>query len=220
MRNFSRPHLRAFFLWSLRSKWLFKAYWDHTRLHAPISETYSRCNPSYCFIYMCNILYMYYMPTDIFSIFSISFLCNSLRWLISFITYELGYIFSTGYCESETFRYAIVILIYEFTISEVIELVRTRDHIEDITEGLFLTLTYVALCFKYGNFLARRDEVSTLLNCFRGETCQPKNSEERMILIKYDRKGSQTGILSFLFFHCNDRLFWRLFLKIASKFHI
>ncbi|XP_014480183.1 PREDICTED: uncharacterized protein LOC106747303 [Dinoponera quadriceps] len=89
---------------------------------------------------------------------------------------------------SMTNRYAIVILIYEFTISEVIELVRTRDHIEDITEGLFLTLTYVALCFKYGNFLARRDEVSILLNCFRSKTCQPKNFEERTILIKYDPK--------------------------------
>lgn len=94
-----------------------------------------------------------------------------------------------------------MLLIYEFTISEVIELVRTRDHIEDITEGLFLTLTYIALCMKYGNFLARRDEVSMLLNCFRCKTCQPKNSEERMILVKYERKGSQ------------------FFLKAASKFH-
>ncbi|CAL1685812.1 unnamed protein product [Lasius platythorax] len=86
------------------------------------------------------------------------------------------------------YRYAIVILIYEFTISEVIELVRTHDHIEDLTEGLFLALTYVALCVKYGNFLARQDEVSTLLDCFRGDTCRPKNSEEKMILVKYDRK--------------------------------
>ncbi|XP_025159318.1 odorant receptor 46a-like isoform X1 [Harpegnathos saltator] len=90
---------------------------------------------------------------------------------------------------SEIFRYSILLLIYEFTISEVIELVRTRDHVEDITEGLFVTLTYVALCFKYGNFLVRRDEMSALLNCFRGQTCQPKNSEERTILIKYDRKA-------------------------------
>lgn len=88
------------------------------------------------------------------------------------------------------FRYFIVILIYEFTISEVIELIRTHDHIEDLTEGLFLALTYIALCIKYGNFLARQDEVSTLLDCFRGETCRPKNFEEKMILIKYDRKGT------------------------------
>ncbi|XP_018053658.1 PREDICTED: odorant receptor 46a-like, partial [Atta colombica] len=81
------------------------------------------------------------------------------------------------------------ILIYEFTISEVIELIRTHDDIEDITEGLFLALTYVALCFKYGNFLVRQNEVSILLDCFRRETCQPRNSEERMILIKYDRKA-------------------------------
>ncbi|XP_067207860.1 uncharacterized protein [Linepithema humile] len=85
-------------------------------------------------------------------------------------------------------EYAIVILIYGFTILEVIELVRTRDHIEDLTEGLFLALTYVALCVKYGNFLARQNEMSMLLDCFRGETCQPKDSEEKMILIKYDRK--------------------------------
>ncbi|XP_012059155.1 PREDICTED: odorant receptor 46a, isoform B-like, partial [Atta cephalotes] len=81
------------------------------------------------------------------------------------------------------------ILIYEFTISEVIELIRTHDDIEGITEGLFLALTYVALCFKYGNFLVRQNEVSMLLDCFRRETCQPRNSEERMILIKYDRKA-------------------------------
>nr|XP_012229380.1 PREDICTED: odorant receptor 46a, isoform B-like [Linepithema humile] len=91
-------------------------------------------------------------------------------------------------CLSFCYRYAIVILIYGFTILEVIELVRTRDHIEDLTEGLFLALTYVALCVKYGNFLARQNEMSMLLDCFRGETCQPKDSEEKMILIKYDRK--------------------------------
>ncbi|KAL6263328.1 hypothetical protein P5V15_006125 [Pogonomyrmex californicus] len=90
---------------------------------------------------------------------------------------------------NKTSRYAIVILIYEFTLSEVIELIRTHDDIEDITEGLFLALTYVALCFKYGNFLARRDEIIMLLDCFRKETCQPKNTEEKMILVKYDRKA-------------------------------
>jgi len=98
-----------------------------------------------------------------------------------------------------TFRYAVLILIYQFTISEVIELVRTRDHIEDLTEGLFLALTFVALCIKYGNFLARRDQVSTLLNCFRGEMCRPKDSEEKMILIRYHRKG--IGIVNLYTFH-------------------
>lgn len=71
----------------------------------------------------------------------------------------------------------------------MIELVRTREHIEDLTEGLFLTLTFVALSFKYGNFLARQNEISALLNCFRSETCQPKDLVERMILIKYKRRG-------------------------------
>ncbi|RLU26275.1 ObirOr5-D1 [Ooceraea biroi] len=87
------------------------------------------------------------------------------------------------------YKYAVFILIYQFTISEIIELIRMRDHIEELTEGLFLALTYVALCFKYGNFLARQNQVSMLLDCFRGETCQPKNSEEKMILSRYNRKA-------------------------------
>ncbi|KAL0099799.1 hypothetical protein PUN28_019899 [Cardiocondyla obscurior] len=87
------------------------------------------------------------------------------------------------------YRYAIVTLIYEFTISEIIELVRTHDDIEDLTEGLFLSLTYIALCLKYGNFLTRKKEMSVLLDCFRKETCRPRNSEERIILLKYDRKA-------------------------------
>lgn len=78
-------------------------------------------------------------------------------------------------------------------MSEVIELIRTRNHIEDLTEGLFLTLSFIALCVKYGNFLARQNQVNILLNCFRVETCQPKNSEEKMILSKYNNKGSKKG---------------------------
>jgi len=101
-------------------------------------------------------------------------------------------------------RYAVLILIYQFTISELIELIRMRDRIEDLTEGLFLTLTFVALCIKYGNFLARRDQVSTLLDCFRGETCRPKDFEERMILSRYHRKG--IGIMDLCTFHLVSRI--------------
>lgn len=146
------------------------------------------CRFFYNFVGLSNIFRTCTVCSTKFFIFSISFFVILSVDSFFFITSELGYVFPLD-VENESFRYAIVILIYEFTISEVIELVRTRDHIEDITEGLFLTLTYVALCFKYGNFLARRDEVSTLLNCFRGETCQPKNPKERMILMKYNHKG-------------------------------
>lgn len=60
---------------------------------------------------------------------------------------------------------------------------------EDLTEGLFLALTYVALCMKYLNFLTRQREMRALLDRFRFELCQPRNSAEESILRQYDRKG-------------------------------
>ncbi|KYQ56937.1 Putative odorant receptor 94b [Trachymyrmex zeteki] len=147
---------------------------------------------------VCNIMHriqsLFMWIITILFFFSLITLCSSVYQMSNkmFFSVEFfGFLVYLGAMLFQVFSYcwyAIVILIYEFTISEVIELVRTHDDIEGITEGLFLALTYVALCFKYGNFLVRKNEVSMLLDCFRRETCQPRNSEERMILIKYDRK--------------------------------
>lgn len=87
-------------------------------------------------------------------------------------------------------RYTIVALIYYFTLSEMIELVRIRNDVEDITEGLFLTLTYVSLCLKCFNILVRQYELRSLLDCFRTKLCQPKDSAEESILRRYDLKGT------------------------------
>ncbi|XP_020279123.1 odorant receptor 46a-like [Pseudomyrmex gracilis] len=106
------------------------------------------------------------------------------------------------------YKYAIVFLIYEFTILDVVEIIRTRDRILDLTEGLFLGLTFVTLSIKYANFLLRKNELSTLLDCLREQMCQPRNSMEKMILEEHNRKAkrstisflalSYTALLSFL----------------------
>jgi len=131
--------------------------------------------------------------------------CIVVSWFLFFFTTELSDPCShIGVNLQSTFRYVVLILIYQFTISELIELIRTRDCIEDLTEGLFLTLTFVALCIKYGNFLAWRDQVLIFLDCFRDETCRPKDSEERMILTRYHRKD--IGIMDFSTFHLVSRI--------------
>lgn len=86
-------------------------------------------------------------------------------------------------------RYSIAILIYYFTIFEIIELVRIRNDMEAVTEGLFLVLTFATLCLKYLNFLMRQCELRALLDCFRAKICQPRDSAEKSILKQYDRKG-------------------------------
>jgi len=94
----------------------------------------------------------------------------------------INYTFYTG-------RYAIFFLIYEFTIFEVIELIRMRDRINELTEGLFLASTYITLCLKYANFLLRKNDVSEVLDCLRVKMCQPRNSTEKIIIETHSRKG-------------------------------
>ncbi|XP_011137927.2 odorant receptor 46a-like [Harpegnathos saltator] len=88
-------------------------------------------------------------------------------------------------------RYAIVISIYYFTASMIIRLVHIRNNIEELMESLFITLTFVHLCLKYTNFLARQFEVRALLDSFHAKLCQPKNSAEESILKRYSRKANQ-----------------------------
>ncbi|KAF3054236.1 Odorant receptor 022 [Nylanderia fulva] len=95
----------------------------------------------------------------------------------------------TNFC----YRYIMAILLYHFTIFEVIELVRMKNNIEALTEGLFLVLTYVTLCLKYLNFLVREYELRALLDCFRNKICQPRDSIEKSILKQYDSKAKRTA---------------------------
>ncbi|XP_072767204.1 odorant receptor 46a-like [Anoplolepis gracilipes] len=97
-------------------------------------------------------------------------------------------------CLHFCYKYAIFFLIYEFTIFEVIELIRSRNQIDELTEGLFLASTYVTLCLKYANFLLRKKDVSQLLDCLRVKMCQPRNSTEKMIIETHSRKAKWSAL--------------------------
>ncbi|XP_067207481.1 odorant receptor 82a-like isoform X2 [Linepithema humile] len=92
------------------------------------------------------------------------------------------------------YRYAVFLLIYECTTVNLIEVIRKRDHIDELTEGLFLGLTLFTLCIKYANFLLRKNEISALLDCLRVKMCQPKNSVEKLIIEEHNRKAKWSTI--------------------------
>ncbi|XP_018392491.1 PREDICTED: odorant receptor 46a-like [Cyphomyrmex costatus] len=54
------------------------------------------------------------------------------------------------------YRYTIAGIIYHFTIFEMAELIRMRNDMEDLTESLFLVLTFMCLCLKYLNVSIRQ----------------------------------------------------------------
>nr|XP_012229846.1 PREDICTED: uncharacterized protein LOC105676486 [Linepithema humile] len=92
------------------------------------------------------------------------------------------------------YRYAVFLLIYECTTVNLIEVIRKRDHIDELTEGLFLGLTLFTLCIKYANFLLRKNEISALLDCLRVKMCQPKNSVEKLIIEEHNRRAKWSTI--------------------------
>ncbi|XP_071634291.1 odorant receptor 46a-like isoform X1 [Temnothorax longispinosus] len=92
------------------------------------------------------------------------------------------------------YRYAVFLLIYEFTISDVIEMIRMRDRVQELTERLFSGLTCLTLCVKYANFLLRENELSDLLECLRVKMCQPRNSTEKLIMEEHNRRAKWSTI--------------------------
>ena len=86
------------------------------------------------------------------------------------------------------YRTFVVILIFCITLSELIELTMS-ENIAHLTECLFLTLTITALCAKMINFITRQKNMNCLLNELRSEICQPKNSDEEKILLKYQTQA-------------------------------
>ncbi|XP_033208298.1 odorant receptor 46a-like [Belonocnema kinseyi] len=79
------------------------------------------------------------------------------------------------------YKTLVVVLIFHFTIAEAIEFVKTCGSEEDSTQGLFLSFTFLALCFKILNFVLDRKEMLNLLAKFSSDICQPNSSEEWVI---------------------------------------
>ena len=106
------------------------------------------------------------------------------------------------------YKILVVSIIFHFTISEAIEFVRTCGLAEDSTQGLFISFTFIALCFKTLNFILRRKEMLNLIKKFGSNICQPNSPEEWIIFKKYTREInrifltimilSQTSGLAFL----------------------
>ncbi|XP_043505706.1 odorant receptor 46a-like [Polistes fuscatus] len=83
----------------------------------------------------------------------------------------------------------IITIIFYFTLTELIEIIVSRNNLEDVTESLFMALTFLALCFKLLNILFRKRKLLILLNLLREKICRPRNLTEEKILESYSRRA-------------------------------
>lgn len=79
------------------------------------------------------------------------------------------------------YRISVLFIIFQFTLSQVFELVTMQGSLDELTEVLFLTLTFVALCLKIFNFVNRQREMCDLLDSFRSSVCRSMSPHEEEI---------------------------------------
>ncbi|NP_001177536.1 odorant receptor 128 [Nasonia vitripennis] len=83
------------------------------------------------------------------------------------------------------YKTLIVVMLFCFTLSELTELVLNRNNVHDLTECLFLSLTFLTCCFKMINFLCRQEGLNRILNAYRADVFQPKTTEEKQMTTQY-----------------------------------
>lgn len=95
------------------------------------------------------------------------------------------------YLPKMIYRLLVLLIIFQFTLSQIIELLTMHGSLNDFTEVLFLTFTFVALCFKVLNFVTRRSEMTDMLDEFRTPICLAKSPEEKKIIQKCSQSSKK-----------------------------
>ena len=93
------------------------------------------------------------------------------------------------------YRVVVLYLIFQFTLTELMEVATMKGTLNEFTEVLFITFTYLTLCLKLLNFVSRRDEMCSLLDDFRLSICQTKSLKEKNIMNKYSNAAAKMFIM-------------------------
>ncbi|KAL7306076.1 hypothetical protein TKK_0001534 [Trichogramma kaykai] len=85
------------------------------------------------------------------------------------------------------YKFAVMFIVFQFTICQILGIPKASNSVDEFSDALFVTFTYVALCMKILNFVVRRREMTKLLQDFRSTYCQAKNEDELSIVRDYRR---------------------------------
>ncbi|XP_011496971.1 PREDICTED: odorant receptor 46a, isoform A-like [Ceratosolen solmsi marchali] len=96
------------------------------------------------------------------------------------------------------YRITAMFVVFTVIIGQFIRLITMQDNIDDLSDNLFITLTFISFCLKILNFIIRRHEMEDLLHDFRLPVYQSRSFEEEKIILEY----SNTAKNIFFFFLC------------------
>ncbi|XP_014217408.1 odorant receptor 46a-like [Copidosoma floridanum] len=95
------------------------------------------------------------------------------------------------------YRSAVLVIIFQFIIGEIIELFLMEGDVGEFTELLYLACTFGAFGVKLLNFMARREKILDLLEDFKSQNYQAKSPQELQLYDKYRRTAKLIFLCAF-----------------------
>ncbi|XP_031786733.1 odorant receptor 122 isoform X2 [Nasonia vitripennis] len=78
------------------------------------------------------------------------------------------------------YRFLVICLMFYFTFTLSAVVFVENSNVSELTEAIFLAVTYITLCLKIVNFAFRRAEMIEILHDFRHPYCKAEHSEENV----------------------------------------
>lgn len=81
----------------------------------------------------------------------------------------------------------IILLIYTFMLSQLMDLILTVDNANDFTDNIYMLLAMIVSCCKMLTLLMNRSNIVMLINILIRKPCRPIRSDELEIQHKFDK---------------------------------
>ncbi|XP_070156717.1 uncharacterized protein [Polyergus mexicanus] len=81
----------------------------------------------------------------------------------------------------------IILLIYTFMLSQLMDLILTVDNADDFTDNFYMLLAMIVSCCKMFTLLMNRSNIVMLIDILVRKPCRPDQSDEIKIQQKFDR---------------------------------
>ncbi|NP_001164459.1 odorant receptor 122 isoform X1 [Nasonia vitripennis] len=115
------------------------------------------------------------------------------------------------------YRFLVICLMFYFTFTLSAVVFVENSNVSELTEAIFLAVTYITLCLKIVNFAFRRAEMIEILHDFRHPYCKAEHSEESEILKGYSKQARKMYIYLMAFVMSDVAYFWSTFAFKVSK---
>lgn len=88
-----------------------------------------------------------------------------------------------------------ILTLYSVTLSQLVELLRSIDNVQEFIKSSLILLTTTNACAKVANILQKRDDIIKLISTLRADPCYARDNNEKIIQEKFNVLIRQKSLL-------------------------